>query len=348
MIKKNNFPRLKKQPLITIAITCFNAEKTIERALISALNQDWPNLEIIVVDDASKDSSKEILKQYSAKYKNLDIFFQIKNKGCADSRNLLISKAQGEFIAFFDDDDFSYPERLRLQYEYLINYEEVKSTTLVACFASGLRIYPNNYKKNINAVGSFGNPPIGFEMVNYLLFNERTKNIYYGAGIPCCSLFARTSIFKSLGGFDTNIRRQEDIDFCIRLAMRGCHFIGIREKVIKQYVSLTNDKSALIEYKSSLLIIEKNKDYLTSKGLYKYMRLWMKLKFLHLTKKDFEAFFVLVLIFTSYPFRTLKHFLRSSFNRFLHEQLINSSPKRLMIKRNCVKFLNYLINNFQP
>ncbi|MEE2611661.1 MAG: glycosyltransferase, partial [Pseudomonadota bacterium] len=45
------------------------------------------------------------------------MIYQIKNKGCANSRNLLISKAQGEFIAFFDDDDFSCPERVRLQYE---------------------------------------------------------------------------------------------------------------------------------------------------------------------------------------------------------------------------------------
>ena len=48
------------KPLITIGITCFNAEKTIERALLSAINQDWPNFEIIVVDDASTDSSKII------------------------------------------------------------------------------------------------------------------------------------------------------------------------------------------------------------------------------------------------------------------------------------------------
>ena len=62
---------LRKTPLITIAITCFNAEKTIERAILSALNQDWPNFEIIIVDDASKDSSKEIIYQYESKIKNL-------------------------------------------------------------------------------------------------------------------------------------------------------------------------------------------------------------------------------------------------------------------------------------
>lgn len=337
---------MKENPLITIAITCFNAEKTIDRALMSALHQDWSNFEIIVVDDSSQDSSQKILKKYSLKNNNLHIFYQKKNKGCAESRNLLISEAKGEFIAFFDDDDLSYPERIRLQYEYLKKHELKESTKLVVCFASGLRIYPNNYEKSIEAVGAFGNPPIGFEMVNYLLFNERIKDIDYGAGVPTCSLFARTSVLRDIGGFDPKIRRQEDIDIGIRLGIKGCHFIGIKEPVINQYVSFSDDKSAQIEYKSSLLLIEKNKDYLTSKRLYKYMKLWMKLKFLHLSKNDFEAFFVLIAIFISYPLRTVKHFSRSSFSRFLHEQLINSSPKRLMIKRNCVKFLNHLINIF--
>ena len=208
-MNKKSILRLDKTPLITIAITCFNAEETIERAIKSALNQDWPNFEIIVVDDASTDSSKVILKKYELKIKNISIYYQTVNKGCANSRNIVISKAKGEFIAFFDDDDFSRSERIRLQYNCLINYEKKESAELVACFASGYRIYPNGYKKKINAVGSFGIPPIGIKMANYLLFNERINKIDYGAGVPTCSLLARTSIFKRIGGFDTHIRRQK-------------------------------------------------------------------------------------------------------------------------------------------
>ena len=337
---------MKKPPLITIAITCFNAEKTIERALSSALNQDWGNFEIIVVDDASTDSSKNILKKYELKKNNLHIFYQLENKGCSASRNLLISKAKGEFIAFFDDDDYSRFDRIRLQYERLINYEKNNSKKLVACFASGLRIYPNSYKKQINAVGTFQFPPIGSQMADYLLFNDRVNTVDYGAGVPTCSLLARTSLFKEIGDFDSKLSRQEDIDFAIRLAMSGGHFIGIKDPVIMQYVSYGNDKSALIEYKSSLLVLDKYRDYLTSKGLYKYMCMWMKLKYLHLSNNDFRAIFVLIEIFFSYPLRTIKHFSRSSINRFVHERFINSSRKTLMIQRNCVKFLNYLINIF--
>ena len=52
-------------PLITIGITCYNAEKTIRRAVDSALSQDWPNYEVIVVDDGSTDNSLKILRESS-------------------------------------------------------------------------------------------------------------------------------------------------------------------------------------------------------------------------------------------------------------------------------------------
>ena len=337
---------MKKAPLITIAITCFNAEKTIERAIRSALNQDWPNLEIIILDDGSEDSSKKIIKKYVSKIKNLQFFNKKINNGCAKSRNILISKAKGEFIAFFDDDDFSRSDRLSLQFDHLINYEKKLSTKFVACFASGLRIYPNGYRKHISAVGAYGIPPIGLRMANYLLFNERIDEIDYGAGAPTCSVLARASVFRDLGGFDSKIRRQEDVDFAIKLAMKGGPFIGIKAPVIEQYVSFSNDKSAYIEYKSSLSILNKYSDYLKTKGLYRYMQLWMLLKFLHLSDNDFRALFVLIKIFLLYPSRTFKHFSRSAFNRLLHEQLINSRSKRIMVKKNCVKFLNHLINIF--
>ena len=87
-------------------------------------------------------------------------------------------------------------------------------------------------------------------------------------------------------------------------------------------------------------------DYLTSKGIYKYMKMWMKLKYFHLSHKNFKALIVLIRIFVSYPLRTIKHFSRSSINRFLHEQLINSNPKRLILKKYCVKFLNHNMNIF--
>ena len=342
MISTNTKSNLEIQniPFITLAITCYNAEKTIERALDSAFDQDWPNFEIIIIDDGSKDNSVKLIKKWSLNHEKLIMLFNENNQGCAFSRNKIIEKAKGEFIAFFDDDDFSQPDRIRLQYEKVIEYENLKGTQLVACFASGQRIYSNGYIKHFNSVGSKGNAPIGMQMANYLLYFERFKGIDYGGGVPTCSLFLRTSVFKNFGAFDPSMKRQEDVDFAIRIAMNGAHFIGVKKSLVKQYVTNSNDKAAIIEYQSSSLLIEKYHSYLESKNLYKYMLLWTKLRYYHFISKEFKAIIILIKLLIYYPLRSSQHFFYSATRRFLHEQLIYSREDHLNLRHKCVKLLS--------
>ena len=327
-------------PLITIGITCFNAYETIERALRSAFSQEWPNFEVLVVDDFSIDGSKEILDHWGSTKKELKVFHNSKNEGCAFSRNILVSNAAGKFIAFFDDDDSSRPERLRLQHKRLKDYEKKYSTYLVACFSSGNRIYENGYIKKFKAVGNSEIVPIGLQMANYLLFNERLPKVKYGAGVPASGMFARKNIFKLVGGFDTSIRRQEDVEFAIRFSFKGGHFIGIKEFVLDQYVSKSKDKSNKIEYESSTYIIEKYSDYLKEKNFYDYLRKWMKMKYFHFISKDFMAFLILIQIFLKFPKRTIKHFSKSAYNRYLHELLMNSKNVDSGLFNKFIKFLS--------
>ena len=91
--------------LASIIITCFNSQDTIERAVKSALNQDWLNKEIIVIDDHSEDLSFEILTKMSSKESSISLIRNNKNMGYPASLNKVISKSKGEFIAIFDDDD---------------------------------------------------------------------------------------------------------------------------------------------------------------------------------------------------------------------------------------------------
>ncbi len=341
--KKISQVDLSENPLITIGITCYNSEETIEKAIISAKSQEWDNYEIIVVDDCSTDNSTKILSAFSSRQRNLRVIKNSRNMGCAYSRNLIISNAKGEFIAFFDDDDFSRADRIKLQYAKLVSYERINSTNLVACFASGEKKYENGYTKHFHSVGIYGNPPVGKQMANYLLFFERLSGVFYGAGVPTCALFARKSVFENIGGFDTKMRRQEDVDFGIRLALEGGHFIGIPEPVLTQYATNTGDKSHLIEFESSLLLINKHFEYLCSKGLYHYMRMWIELRYKHFNSDGLGSIYTLIKIFLKYPFRTTKHFLYSASNRFLHEQLIYSDPSSLNYRLKCVKFLKKLL-----
>ena len=70
-------------PLITIGVTCFNAEDTIVRAIESAQKQDWPNFEIVIVDDASTDNSIKIIEEMQREDQRISLHRHDKNQGVA-------------------------------------------------------------------------------------------------------------------------------------------------------------------------------------------------------------------------------------------------------------------------
>ena len=327
--------------LITIGMTAFNAVMTIERALAGALSQDWPNFEVVVVDDKSTDGTYELLARKAATEPRLKLIQNPVNSGCAAARNTLVMYAKGEFLAFFDDDDSSTPDRLKLQHDHIIAYERQHGVGMLACYASGTRVYPNGYEVAMPAVGSQGLPPAGRVMADYLLFNNRCRNTYYGAGAPTCALMVRTTVLRQLSGFDPLLRRQEDIDLAIRLAFMGGHFIGVRANVLTQFVSDGKDKGNLIEYQSTLRILEKNKAYLKDRRLYFYMRTWTLIRYHHFSGQDQYAFLCFITLLMFFPLRTLAHFSRSASKRFMHERRIKeltTTENDRIIRINWLKF----------
>ena len=91
---------------ISVIIPVYNSEKYIAKCLDSVLNQTYKNFEIIVINDGSKDNSKEILEQYKNKYPDVINHIEQNNKGVAKTRNYGIKIANGDYIAFIDNDDF--------------------------------------------------------------------------------------------------------------------------------------------------------------------------------------------------------------------------------------------------
>ena len=94
--------------LVTCCFTTFNSEDTISRALDSALNQDYKNIEFLIVDDCSEDSTVDKIYNY---FKGKDISYKIikhnSNLGVAEARNTVLKNTNGVFLAFFDSDDYS-------------------------------------------------------------------------------------------------------------------------------------------------------------------------------------------------------------------------------------------------
>lgn len=91
-------------PCFSIIIPIYNTEKELPRCLDSILNQEYPNFEIILVDDGSRDRSGELCDQYARKNKQIKVVHQ-ENTGCSAARNAGVNVAKGDFLIFVDSDD---------------------------------------------------------------------------------------------------------------------------------------------------------------------------------------------------------------------------------------------------
>src|SRR5215217_3734904 len=99
-------------PRVSVIVPAYNAAGYLERALASALAQTMPDLEVIVVDDASSDTTFEVACKIAARASRVRVLRNERNSGENASRNRAISTARGEWIALLDADDEWLPERL--------------------------------------------------------------------------------------------------------------------------------------------------------------------------------------------------------------------------------------------
>ena len=101
--------------LISIIMAAYNAEKTIEQAIDSVLNQTYPNFELLVVNDCSKDRTVELVRNIAAKDSRVRLISNVKNSGVSYTRKHGLEEAQGSWIAILDSDDAWAPEKLEKQ-----------------------------------------------------------------------------------------------------------------------------------------------------------------------------------------------------------------------------------------
>lgn len=106
---------------VAVIIPVYNAEKTIEHTLLSVFNQSYKSFEILVYNDGSTDNTNLILQKYSDRVK----IYSGRNRGVSYSRNYLIKKSKGKYIAFLDADDIWHPQYLESQLKVLENKPEI-------------------------------------------------------------------------------------------------------------------------------------------------------------------------------------------------------------------------------
>ena len=115
-------------PYLSVIVPAYNSEATLERCVRSVLDQSFVDLELIIVDDGSSDSTPALLRQFSEEDGRVRVFTQV-NSGVSAARNLGLNHAQGTYVAFLDADDWVDPRT----YEKLTSAMKESGASCAAC-----------------------------------------------------------------------------------------------------------------------------------------------------------------------------------------------------------------------
>jgi glycosyltransferase involved in cell wall biosynthesis len=232
--------------LVSVIIPTYNRSSIISQTIDNVLQQTYPNLEIIVVDDGSTDDTIAKLQPYLNRIKILSQ----ENAGPASARNHGVRASNGDIIAFQDSDDTWHPTKIERQVRLL----GIAGNAVPCCLCNSLvhmehgrsmlsfdRMSAETYLEE----GIWLNP---FDVLatRFILFNQAAA--------------VRRKAFEDVGGFDESFRIMEDVDLQLRLSLKG-RWAFIREPLAireeRFSTSLSHEKDWASLYQNEIRIFEK-------------------------------------------------------------------------------------------
>ncbi len=196
----NCFVDLKKcNKIVSIIIPIYNVEKYLERCLDSVSKQTYTNIEVLLIDDCSTDSSANIAKKYTNNDKRFKYIKCVKNKGASSARNKGIKNAVGDYICFVDSDDWVSEYYV----EKLLSSAIFNNSEITVC--DYIMSYDNGEQKKGNSLSLINNQ------------SSINEKIAYIRNHPVAKLFEKKFLFKQKIEFPENIKRAEDISTIIPL-----------------------------------------------------------------------------------------------------------------------------------
>jgi glycosyltransferase involved in cell wall biosynthesis len=197
-----------KEPLVSFVMPVYNAEEYLVESVYSVLNQTYNNIELVAINDGSKDSSKKILEEIAAKDDRLTVINQ-ENTGIVGALNNGIAHAKGDYIARVDADDICFLRRIEKQLPHLLDDPEV----VLVC--SGFEVIDENSEFMYREIVPTQDEDIKRAM---LLFNP------IGHG----TVLLRKAAVIELGGYSADCGPTEDYELWTRLSKVG-KFVGIED-----------------------------------------------------------------------------------------------------------------------
>ena len=228
--------------LISIITITRNRAGFISEAIESALGQSFPDWELIIIDDASQDNTREIADNYAKKDSRIKYFRNDEHLRISKSRNKALGLARGEYIAVLDSDDvWSDRDKLKKQYEFL---ERNKDYVLVGGGVIVIDEHGQETKRYFNRESDE---------------NIRGKILFQNQFAHSSVMFKRDVALK-VGGYDENLNIGEDYDLWLKLGTLG-KMANLKEYLLKYRVHGGNITLKRIEaLKNNIAIIRKYKN----------------------------------------------------------------------------------------
>lgn len=234
-----------REPLVSVIVPAYKAEKYILEALESIKKQTYSNWEIVVVEDAWNDKTEEIVEKFAEMVGSLRVQFvrHSFNKGIAATRNTGISLSKGEYIAWLDHDDIWLPNHLQINISALEGNQADLAYSTVQLFTDAE-----------GCIGTWG--PEKNEQENF------PASLLLRGYIVSSGVVVRKRSLQLINNFDDSLRNAEDYDCWIRMLINGAKFIyldSISSRYRKHSSSLTGNN--YLTWKSDLQILLKYKNW---------------------------------------------------------------------------------------
>ena len=224
-------------PLVSVIIPVYNGGITLSETIDSVLSQSYPNIEILVVNDGSTDSTNEVL----AKYKDKVVCLNKENGGLASARNYGMKHTKGDYIVWLDADDILEKDKISIQLHFMeMNSKIVLSCTDFSAFNdSGIfdRSHIKNYYGSISRIkngfdGIYNNKTqISLVHIQNIInkdiedisvyYGDISEKLIFGNIIHPPTVMFRRSISEQLNGLDPTLGEGTDYDYFIRFSRLG-------------------------------------------------------------------------------------------------------------------------------
>lgn len=217
------------QPKVTIITVCYNSEKTIEDTIQSVLNQDYPNIEYIIIDGLSTDSTLKIVNNYKGKISKI---VSEKDAGLYDAINKGITSASGDIIANLNSDDFYIDNKVIT--DVVTKMEKEKSDSLYADLYYVDAIDTNKVTRH------------------WVSGNYQQGQFFKGWMPPHPTFFVKKEIYNKYGDFNLNFKSAADYEIMLRFIHKHkCSISYLPRVVVKMRIGGVSNASLLNRIKAN-------------------------------------------------------------------------------------------------